>query len=88
MVRKYIKTDRILTGIQLAAFITLFIIEQIVGKWSYVTLALKIIGTVFLPLIILLYRQCIKSKIVNILVTAFQAYTIIVMIVKELIVKS
>ena len=88
LIKKYIKTDRILSGIQLATFVLLFIIQMVVGQWSYATLALKVIAILLLPFIIILYRQSIKSKAVNVLVTAFQAYIIVVMVAKQLIVKS
>ena len=82
MIRKFAKTDRILLGIQLATFAMFFIVEIIVGKWTYVTLGLKVLGILLFPILIALYRKALKKKSINILITIIEIYLVAIMIVK------
>ena len=66
----------------------LFVIEMTLGSWSYLTLSLKLLGLILFPIIIVLYRKSIKNRGVNILITIFQTYLIVVMIVKDILMLS
>jgi hypothetical protein len=66
----------------------LFVIEMTLGSWNYLTLSLKLLGLILFPIMIVLYRKSIKNRGVNILITIFQTYLIVAMIVKDILMVS